>query len=190
MTLTKSLSSLHVELRYRCSCFAEFCVVSPRPMCPQASIYDDTSLYGSGYNSRAVSPMNVCQTTLRRRLPPSVSLLIPSDPLIRSPLNTAGTPLEPAPPAAALWWAPSPCMSTNVSHVHTHTLNTPSPGPDFPCLIPAIGIVLKSGNGHFPLQLCRYHFVVFEVPTVASFVILVWIARNSFSCVLTAEHWF
>lgn len=33
-------------------------------MCPQASIYDDTSLYGSGYSSRAVSPLNVCHKTL------------------------------------------------------------------------------------------------------------------------------
>lgn len=43
-------------------CFAESCVVSH--VCPQASVYDDTGL--SGYSSRAVSLLNVCQTAFQQ----------------------------------------------------------------------------------------------------------------------------
>lgn len=63
-------------------------------------------------------------------------------------------------------------------HTYTPTINTPSPGPDSPFLIPVVEILVKSGNNHFSLQLCCYNFVVFDVPTVASFVILVLIAQN------------
>lgn len=42
------------------SCFAEICIVSH--VCPQASIYDNAGLYGSGYSSKAVSLLHVCKS--------------------------------------------------------------------------------------------------------------------------------
>lgn len=132
----------------------EFCIVST--MCPQASIYDDTSLYGSGYSSRAVSPPIVCQQTLPKGCH-HCGLVLWSVAwwvclLIHSPLNTAGTPLEPALPAAALWWALSPCMSACISHPRP-LLTFPLSRTRLPIGRNRTKITNENGNDSFPLQL-------------------------------------
>lgn len=152
-------------------------------MCPQASIYDDASLYGSGYSSRAVSPPNVCQKTLPQGLISDQFPCWSSVPSIHSPPNTAGTPLELAPPAAALWWALSPCMSANISHTRTHAharsrphllLTSPSSGPGFPFEGTELKSVMKSGNDNVPLQLRCYNLILSDVPAGGALLILVF----------------
>lgn len=97
-----------------------------------------------------------------------------SVPSIHSPLNTAGTPLELALPAAALWWALSPCMSANI---HTHTPAPAIPNPLSKTILP-----------NFPLQLCCYNFIKINVPAVDAILIFYLIAWNECSCVVTVEE--
>lgn len=71
------------------SVFAESCIVSD--VCPQASIYDNTALYGSSLGSRAVS--QVCINDHHHNNP-LCALALSSAPLILISLSaTSATPI-------------------------------------------------------------------------------------------------
>lgn len=128
VTRTQSLSGQPASLPYRCCCFAEFCIVSNHVpsglyLWRRQSLWLRSQFQSCKCLSENITKRLPAWRQLGTLMYGLTSFLVAPLSPRSSPLNTAGTPLELALPAAALWWALSPCMSANI-HTHARARNS------------------------------------------------------------------